>query len=224
MRTVLPEQFDPADNPTADSPVFQIGIMPPAGGFSDEDDLPDPAIRLHAMASGKVYFKPADGTMHNRLILEFPSMLAVDLKVPWWQRWVEANCFPYQIIYENVDPDYLDTLLGNLMPGKAYYGLKLPPDVEDEKIKLTFRDGFVAGADDHFLIAEAGAVIGLAAAASPESPDPDTPRLLLLHARYFRPPGELNGDFPDVMNPREFLYLLFGIDSPEASSHPLLLK
>jgi hypothetical protein len=236
VRAVDPTQFQPADDRANENdpffrepndPVFLIGITPPAGGFTDEDGLPDPAIRLHAMAPGIVRFQPADGNMADRLVLEMPTFLSSFATVPWWDRWVEADCVPHQVIYENVDAHALQTLLAGLQPGQDHHGLHLPPEVEDEAQKADFTATFMAGSAAHFLTAEAGAVLGTAAPpiSLPGEPGPFDARQLLLHARYA---GHTDAD-PRPMNPREFLYLLFGKDSPEADAasplaHPLLRK
>jgi len=214
VRAVEQSQFEPADNTTIpDDPFFSIRITPPTGGsFTDEGTLPDPAIRLHAMAPGIVRFKPSDATMGDRLILEMPMFLG-NVAVPWWQRWVEANCLPFQIIYELVDKVELETLLNGMQPGQSFFGLNFPPEVLTSIDQATFIAGFLAGNDGFVMSAEAGAVIGTVA---PSAPD----RILRLHARYH----DHTDANPHPMNPREFLHLLFGNDSDEYIHHPLLLK
>src|SRR5262249_19083284 len=135
------------------------------------------------------------------------------INVPWWQRWVEAACLPYQIIYENVDSTELETYLQGMVPGQVFHGLSFPPEVTDSSGFLT---GFFAGTEGYVLSAQAGAVIGTAAAA----PTLAGARELRLHARYH----DHTDMVPHPMNPREFLHLLFGNDSDEFTRHPLLLK
>ena len=71
------------------SKTFSI-IVNPGAGFAPEPGfptLPDPAIRLHAMATALVRFRPAD----NALVLEtfiFESISGGH--VPWWQRWIDG--------------------------------------------------------------------------------------------------------------------------------------
>ncbi|MFZ1219302.1 MAG: hypothetical protein WAO00_08410 [Chthoniobacterales bacterium] len=221
VRPVPPDVFALADDATA-SPdkVFNIRISPPLGGFSDEVTLPgatlsDPAYRLHAMDNGSIRFKPADGMMKDRLILSMPGFAMLS-DPPWWRQWCDVDCVPTDLIYENVDRVELETRLNSLKPRESLYGLTFPPEVTNLTQRSPFITDFLAGNDKVFLNAEAGAVIGTAAVDPTNSSD----RLLTLRGRYV---GHSAAD-PQFMNPREFFYLLFGDDSSEVTSHPLLSK
>lgn len=213
VRAVGPETFTLSDNLGAgDDKILTIHIAPP---FTLDGSLPDPACRLHAMAPGILRFQPQDATMQDRLVLDMPMFLAA-VNARWWQRWVEAERLPYQIIYENVDRAELQARLLAVVPGQWSYGLRFPPEVALVSERTAFVANFMTGAAGHVLSVEAGAFIGTAAI----NPSGGTDRVLQLHARY-------NGHSeatPRIMNPREFLYLLFGDDSSESLAHPLLLR
>jgi hypothetical protein len=226
LRTTLPDQFLLSDDRTSSGdPALTIRISS-NGGFNDEGDLPDPALRLHAMGPGKISFKPAAGDRGNQLIL---TMLMFTLirssQVPWWGRWEDAGCWPEKIFYENVDRSYLNALLHNLRPSTpnndgSFYGLRLPPEVTTLSERDSFINDFLAGRETHFLIAVSGAVIGKASTESATSSDPNSTHLLRLHARYR---GHTNANLRPL-NPLEFFYLLFGNTSSESTTHPLLQK
>lgn len=238
IRNVQPQQFNPEDDPqgTPDDPIFRIGILPTQAGFSDDDGLPDPAFRLHAMAPGTLRFKPANPPFADRLILEMPvfqtpTVLGVEVflgrvGVRWWRNWMQANCIPYRIIYENVDRNHLETLLRALplgttpLGGGGLYGLSLPLEVQSQTDRNSFVNDFLAGNDDTKLTAEAGAVIGTAARDPNVPAGPNAPCMVRLRSTY----SDHTDRVPHPMNPREFLYLLFGNDSAEARNHPLLLR
>ena len=227
VRKVTDDQFEPQDEKIIVSGevkdlVFRIRIKPPSGGsFSDEGAmLPDPALRLHAMAPGTLVFKPADKDMGNRLILEMPRFMSLpEDRVRWWERWTEARCIPRQIIYENVDKTELENRLKAIDVGKTLHGLGFPMEVTNDQEKKEFITSFMSNADQgfSFLMAEAGAVIGTAAV----DPNDANFRLLKLRGRYRTFTTNLD---EAIMNPREFFHLLFGDDSNEAGNHPLLLK
>lgn len=213
VRVVDPNVFTPSDETTVtNDKVFNIRIAPP---FTPEGTLPDPAIRLHAMAPGWMRFRPQDATMEDSLIVDMPMFLA-PVAAPWWERWVEAECLPYQIIYENVDRAELEARLQSLPLGSALHGLSLPPEIADETRRPDFIANFFAGMPGHLLSVESGAIIGTAAT----DPAGGADRLLKLRARY---QGHTDAA-PRFMNPREFLHLLFGTDSDEFLHHPLLLQ
>jgi hypothetical protein len=204
----------PPDGRTADV-VLNIRIKKPAGGFTEEDDLPDPLIRLHAMAPGIMRFKPANKAFGDQLILETP-IFAGSIPVRWWQRWIEAHCVPRWIIYENVDRNSLENLLRTLPLGRTVYGLSLPQEIWSEVDRDSFVDRFLEGNDKYILdVAESGAFIGTAGSDQLLA----GAHLLKLHVRYN---GHIDITNPLPMNPREFFNLLFGDDSEEAWNHPLL--
>src|SRR5262249_27645676 len=72
--------------------ALNIAIRPPAGGFTNEDSLPDPAIRLHAIGAGTVTFRPSTPAQGDSLVLQIPTF-AEPLDTPagggvkWWRRW-----------------------------------------------------------------------------------------------------------------------------------------
>jgi hypothetical protein len=215
IRTVFPSAFTPsADTLASGDKVLNVRIAQP---FSPEGELPDPAMRLHAMAPGTVRFEPADATMLDRLILEMPMFLT-PLNVPWWERWMDADCLPYQIIYENVDRAELQARIESipLVTPAPLHGLSLPAEIVLPTQRDTFVQNFMSGSPNHQLAAESGAVIGVA------GPDPagGSDRVLKLRARYH---GHTDAS-PRFMNPGEFLNLLFGDDSNDSRHHPLLLR
>ena len=195
----------------------------PAGGFASDGGLPDPAIRLHAVDSGQISFRPADSVMGDRLILTPPRFAFINTtEVKWWQRWIEADCIPQAVIYENVDRTRLEARLQGIIPEMSNVGgLNFPSQVTAAN-KANFIQQFLNGAAGHFITAVSGAYIGVAGLAdSTANPlDLTLPRLLKLHVRYHNH-TDAN---PHPMNPREFFHLLFGNDSQEAQNHPLLRR
>lgn len=210
---VTPDQFEIDDGVTlAGDPFFIVNIRTRQDENNHREVLCDAACRIHAMASGTLRFQPTDTAMNNRLILQM-SIFSELIAVPWWQRWVEAKCVPNQVIYENVDTALLEETLQSMVPDQPHYGLRLPKEVVGVG-QRAFIEEFLSGNKSFSLYAEAGAVIGVAARVAAST------RLLRLHVRY-------KSDVPAEgrsMDPREFLYLLFGDDSEEATHHPLLLK
>jgi len=230
-RTVfnINEDYVPSpDGLTADV-VLTIQIRPPAGGFTSEDGLPDPAMRLHAIGVAWITFRPADGTMGDRLVLKMPGFsLPLHTEtfgpVKWWPRWVEAGCIPHTVIYENIDRAQLEMVLNavavratsDFPPGNPEaFGLSFPPEVTQSN-KANFIARFLSGDQSYFIDARSGAYIGTAAQ------DPNNPanRLLKLHVQYH----DHTDANPHPMNPRELFHLLFGDDSQEALNHPLLRR
>lgn len=208
---------------------LNIHIQIPAGGLSDEDGNPDPLIRLHAMDSARVHFEPAGGGMQDRLVIEMLTFAFYRTPlvrgVPrWFERWEDAQSIPLTLIYENVDRVQLETLLnGVAAPVNGLFenrveptnGVQFPTSVIQSN-KANFIAQFLAGAADHFVYVESGAVIGTAAT----DPGDATRRLLKLHGRY---QDHTDAD-PHPMNPRELFHLLFGDDSSEAANHPLFVR
>ncbi len=220
-------------------PVLTIRINPPNGGYVNQGNLPDPAFRLHAVTSGRLWFRPATAAMEAHLILEMPIFqLITQQQVPWWERWTEVGqgvCIPYLLVYENINVAELASLVNNLVHSDSFFGLSLPTEVSNDLVaRQAYIDEFLQGSRIDFerplIVREAGAVIGTAAADS----DPAAPadqRLVRLHACYLGPTpiapyafAEDHGQTP--MNPRELLYLLFGNDSEEVlrTQHPLLMR
>ena len=208
---------------------LNIQIQIPAGGLSDEDGNPDPLIRLHTVDSSRIRFDPASGGMRDRLVVEmltFPFLRTPFITgVPrWFERWEDAQSIPMTLIFENVDQAQLQLLLNGIAaPVNGLFenrveptgGVQFPVDVIQSN-KANFITQFLAGAADHFIFAEAGAVIGTAAV----DPADATRRLVKLHARY----ADHTAADPHPMNPRELFHLLFGNDSEEALNHPLLVR
>jgi hypothetical protein len=240
---------------TLDVPL-NIRITPPFGGFVDEPAsgltdsdsgfvdsfaLPDPLVRLHAIGSCFVRYKPTDAT-RGKLLLKLGLFLAaagtprdwgLNRLPPWWRQWVSAGCIPTDVIYENVDFAKIQELLGRIAApiDTTYenrvaptYGLLFPAEVTAAD-KNAFITQFLAGNDDYFLYATAGAYIGMAAQAPPAS-NMGTDSLLTLHATYH----DHTTAVPHPLNPLELFYLLFGNDSVEAVGagptppHPLLKR
>jgi hypothetical protein len=215
--------------------TFKIRIQPLDGaGFAADGDLPDPAIRLHAVGAGMVRFHPASQVEGQparlaRLELEMVDF-AQPIQVPWWQRWVDAQLCPRRLIYENVDIDIMEGLLASLQPVSQvdlegqpivpeHYGLRLPREITSPEAKQEFIDAFLAGNLACMLEASAGAFIGAAAPVPDPVEDVSPPREIRLQAYYWPVP---QGQEPPPMNPRELFHLLFGDSSEEALGHPLL--
>ena len=73
----ISEQYEPPSTPndrTTDV-ALSVSIAPSPNGFTDEDDLPDPAIRLHALDSGWLQFRPPKGTQKASLNLTMTTFL-----------------------------------------------------------------------------------------------------------------------------------------------------
>lgn len=213
-----------ATDPTTADVKFSIVIRPSNGSFTPEDDLPDPALRVHAMDGGILGFDPQG----DRLVLTMMTFLQPlhhpgSGGVRWWERWVEARRLPVQLEYENVDRAQLAARLASLPPASdpsteapAHLGLRLPRGTTAAD-KDAFVAGFLAGEPARALLAEPGAYLGTAGA-DPSTAPPN--RILHLHLRY----QDDTPSAPNPMSPREFFSLLFGDDSPEARTHPLLRR
>lgn len=219
----IEETYTSAGDRTTDVGLA-IRITPPFSGFTDEEDLPDPAIRLHAMVKGRLSFQPANGTLGDRLILQTFVFSQSFTNARWWERWIEAGCLPQTIVYENVDRAHLETLLNGLsvpandtQTAPATYGLRVPLGVM-QATKADFISKFLSGVAGVSLTAEAGAYIGRAGLAPGAVESPIAVRLVRLHVQY-HDHTDVN---PHPMNPRELFHLLFGNDSDEARNHPLL--
>jgi hypothetical protein len=218
--TVSDVPFAPPPTPTP-TRVFSV-VVSSGSGFTPEPNfptLPDPSIRLHAIATALVRFRPAD----NALVLEtfiFGSLSSQ--QVPWWQRWIDAGRIPKTIAYINVDVDDLKARLQATTSKDVMPGLSIPSLTDDSGADVPldagqiqrFADGFFAGMDAQFaLVAKAGAVLGQAGLGS-GGPN----RELRLEVRY----SDDSASSPQPMNPRELLYLLYGNTSKTATTHPLL--
>lgn len=209
--------------------ALPVSINPSPDGFTDEDGLPDPAIRLHALDSGWLKFQPPKGAMKASLCLRMTTLLRPLRNVRWWERWIEAGCIPEFFIYENVDVHRLTTLLIALpVSMRSTAGIEFPPYVT-EATKSEFIPKFLTGDPDPAirLFVHAGAYIGTAATEQGSSPASNLePLFVRFHARY----AAHSDAEPLPMNPRELFYLLFGDDSPEAHGkdgglpHPLLAR
>jgi hypothetical protein len=236
---VGPDQYDPEDDRTTNpnDPRLRVVISPPQGGqFADQGSLPDPAIRLYAMGAAWVRFKPAHAAYKDSLELRLATFAAFPLRKSsggpafprWWGRWVEARCIPDRVIYENVDAalvratlESVNAPVDNQFENRVLptLGLQFPYSVT-QATRADFIDHFMAGEDDYFMVAEAGAYLGAAAPANPASPGQNVDRLLTLHAQY----DDHAQTSPHPMNPLELFNLLFGNDSVESLLHPLLLR
>jgi hypothetical protein len=234
VRTVDPTLYDitqqvtNSGNATTDI-ALNVTIHAPGAGFTDEDDLPDPTLRFHAVDRGSIHFKPA--TVQQKASLElkmdtFGTLFLSGLEarqILWWNRWLDANMIPLTFIYENVDVTTLQALLNALpLPPDNRYGVSFPGDVNAGN-KAQFIQDFMNGVDGKNLPVEAGAFIGSADFSQPVSTD----KFAAFHARYSVP---ATAD-PLPMNPRELFHLCFGNDSLEAIGqiglalpHPLLAR
>jgi hypothetical protein len=234
-----PDPNDPSKTDPND-PRLRIVISPPQNGqFANQEDLPDPAIRLHAIGAAWVRFKPAHASYKDSLELKLAVFATFPLRPHrlsfsgntfplWWYRWLEAGCIPDRVIYENVDAALVKEALeavrapiDNQFENRVFptLGLQFPYSVT-QATRSEFIDHFMAGEQDYFMVAEAGAYLGAAARENATSTDPNAKRLLTLHALYH----DHTETSPHPMNPLELFNLLFGNDSKEAQKHPLLLK
>jgi len=220
-RFIVADLPDQTNATATTNKTFSIQITP-GTGFAPEPDfpnLPDPVIRLHAMTTALVRFRPAD----NALVFQpfiFESLSAKS--VPWWQRWIEAGRIPGEIAFINIDVADLTSRLQAATTADVMPGLTIQPLISDSGNEVpldagqiqNFVTGFFAGTDPQFtLIARAGAVLGQAGL-SGSGPN----RELRLQVRY----ADHTDSNPQPMNPRELLYLMFGKDSTVATTHPLL--
>lgn len=231
-------QYEPDNDRTTNpnDPRLHVTIKPPQSGqFAGQGSLPDPAIRLYAMGAAWVRFKPADAARKDSVELRLAGFAAFPLRKalggpafpPWWERWLEAGCIPARVIYENVDAALVRAALeevqapidnqfaNRVMPT---LGLQFPYSIT-QATRSDFIDHFMAGEEDYFMVAEAGAYLGAAAPASPAATGQNADRLLTIHAQYH----DHTQTSPRPLNTLELFNLLFGDDSDEAQTHPLLL-
>jgi hypothetical protein len=229
--TTLQSLFAFYEYPESGERALQIQIKLPPGqtGFGQDPeapDLPHPAIRLHAMMGPSVVtFEPAAPPHRDRLVLRSLALMIPSKPLPpWFELWKRANCIPETVIYENVDKQHLEKLLKGLpTTTEGKYGLSFPTRAGggpiDAGAKNTFIAGFLAGKPDLFLVAGAGAFLGIAGPTE-LAPGDATQKEVRLHVAY----QDHSSTKPHWLNPREFFYLLFGEASAEAKSHPLLAK
>ncbi len=203
-----------ANGVTVTANVFLDVFINLPSGSSQENGLPPPQIRLHAVDRGWMYVRPAtDGSATYRLEIQMHSFINNVQSVPWFGRWVEAGCIPARLIYENVDQQAVQALLNRVPLQSAspnhYFGVSLPLRVQQSDRDAYVQD-VLAGRKPVWV--QAGAYIGAVA-----SGQAGERHRLRLSARYAAP----NEQDAQPMNPRELFHLLFGDDSPEALSHPL---
>jgi hypothetical protein len=198
---------------------LQVTVAQTAEGFPPANGLPAPVIRLHAMGSGTLAYRPQIGSLRQCLLVNLvPTWLYMAYRVRWLARWLEADCVPRTVVYDNVDPQQLRQLLADTLmiadpaPSEP---LQFPPAVRRGVLSKTlFLDRFMAGEPGHTMWVRRGACIGQMAPA----PGSTTTRRLGLTVRY---QGHTDAS-PRPMVPRELFNLLFGNDSIEFSGHPLL--
>lgn len=201
---------------------LSIKITPPEGGFQDDGALPASAIRLHAVDAGFLRFIPATDNLLPALelrLLTFLNLSPNNSRFPkWWDRWKEAQTIPAKIVYENVEVEELKRLVRDIPILGEQFGLSIPMSGDIES-HTEFVEGFLKG--ENLLYAKNGAYLGKAAPTNQSNPtDNSIPRMINLYTYY-------NGHTPKKplpMNTRELFYLLFGDESYEAETHPLLLK
>lgn len=207
----------------SDTPSLVVNIQKPgSAAFQDDGGLPDPAIRLHAVADGLLRYTPATKSLTLELPFRIPGFVAK--KAGWFERWIEAECIPDTFTYEGVDDTRLGPLLQSLgLPAdfsiasrvSPVYGVSFPDGVTQAAgNRDSFIAQFLAGDANAFLIVAAGAYIGAAASTGAST------RSVTFKATYIVPQGSPTR----WMNPRELFYLFFGDDSKEAKLHPFLLK
>jgi hypothetical protein len=197
-------------------PHLGVAVEDPPGATTG-DPLLAAAVRLHAMGEGWLSYRPQRGAFRQCLILDLPPIwFNVAARAPWFERWIEADCLPRTVVYDNVDLAHLRGLL-EATPVSPTTGFRLsyPASVTRNEItKADFIDRFLAGEPGHAMFAGRGAAIGR----MDRMPGHPTLRRLRLRAFY----QDHSDDDPRPMLPRELFNLLFGIDSPEFAGHPLL--
>lgn len=196
---------------------LEVKVSIPTAGLPDQNGLPNPSIRLHAMCRGKMKYKPAFGTLQRCLLLFIPPIWPrVIEQVKWFERWLEAGCLPHLIIYENVDEAHLRQMLEAMDPNNHADNQILFPvqALGSDQAKIDFINRFLAGSDIDSVTVFPGTPIGKL------NQDFVSPvfKTLRLHVRY----ADHTDAAPHAMHPRELFYLLFGQDSQEAQNHPLL--
>lgn len=220
-----PNVFEVSDVNTLpnDTPIFQTIITPPPGGFSNDNSLPDPAIRLHSVSRGILTFNPDN----NSLNLEMSPFASIDKnRVKWWHQWESVGCIPHKFIYENVDRNHLELRLTELpivtqspIPEESLRiqkGLSFPIEVTEDT-KQQFIKEFLDGLEHTLLCVESGAFIGICAGLdqSIDYTNNSAERMVRFRVHY----TDHNAPNNHYMNPREFFYLVFGDDSYESSNY-----
>ncbi len=234
------EQYESisSNNPKIKDVSLEITITPMQNScFENEDDLPDPSYRLHAIDNGTVTFYNNYEGLQNCLVLDMGRFFFPVKNCSWYWRWIEASCLPAKFIYESIDPEHLRNVLESVTAPESIhddipftYGLLYPEGV-NQSSKSLFIDRFFQdnNKDIFFMVAKAGAYLGTAALHPAIANDPQIehnrkPRQIKLHARYVNH----SIDDPRPLNPRELFHLLFGDNitakSIEAENHPLLKK
>jgi hypothetical protein len=199
---------------------LRIRVKAPAGGFQSAD----PLLRLNALGRAEVRFYPAGQQTvagigeikRDSLVLYIAHWAQWFRTVAWWQNWVQADCLPATFVYENVDRAELQSLLQNApLTDDAF-------PIFPRGITQANRAGFIASflQGSRSVGARAGDYLGRAGPETAGAVEPGAARLLTFHAQY---QGHL-APAARPMNPRELFHLLFGNDSQEAKTHPLLLR
>jgi hypothetical protein len=219
LPSVPPSRYFVSESVVDGMPRLQVMVTETSEGFPTENGLPAAVIRLHAMGSGTLAYRPQIGSLRQCLLLTFvPAWLFLAFRVRWLARWLEADCVPETIVYDNVDPVRLRLLLADtptIAHPAPFEPLQFPLGVRQGELNKTeFLDRFMAGEPGPTMWVRRGACIGQMAstAASPTS------RQLGLTARY---QGHTDAS-PRPMVPRELFNLFFGNDSIEFATHPLL--
>jgi hypothetical protein len=216
---VPPSRYLVTESVVDGMPRLHVIVTETSAGFPTDNGLPAAVIRLHAMGSGTLAYRPQIGSLRQCLLLNFvPAWLFLAYRVRWLARWLEADCVPMTVVYDNVDPVQLRSLLANTqtiadpVPSEP---LQFPPAVRRGTLNKTeFLDRFMAGEPDQTMWVRRGACIGQMA---PTEASP-TSRQLGLTVRY---QGHTDAS-PRPMLPRELFNLFFGNDSIEFATHPLL--
>jgi len=215
---VAPGRYQVEEAEVDGMPRLQVTVAATAEGFPAEGGLPAAVIRLHAMGNSRLSYRPQLGSLRQCLLLDLsPNWLTMAVLVNWLYRWIEAECIPRTVIYDNVDPEALRARL-EAAPINADATiadrLSFPRSVRRQGgSKAWFIDSFMAGEPGAAMSAWQGACLGQMALVT-ES----TSRRLGLTARY---QGHSDAA-PRPMMPRELFNLFFGVDSPEFVNHPLL--
>jgi hypothetical protein len=162
---VPPSRYFVSESVVDGMPRLQVMVTETSEGFPTDNGLPAAVIRLHAMGSGTLAYRPQIGSLRQCLLLDLvPAWLFVAYRVRWLARWLEADCVPRTVVYDNVDPVHLRELLANtqtIADPAPSDPLQFPLGVRQGELNKTeFLDRFMAGEPGLTMWARRGACIG----------------------------------------------------------------
>src|SRR5678816_1292144 len=99
--SVSPDRYQIGEMEVDGMPRLQVTVAATAEGFPAEGGLPAAVIRLHAMGTGLLSYRPQVGSLRQCLLLDLaPGWLRMATEVKWIHRWLEAGCIPRVVIYD----------------------------------------------------------------------------------------------------------------------------